>query len=47
MEYPDKVSVYHKLRTAGEDHFLLDVISTFLSPISTGGQGTGVYSDDG
>ncbi|KAF8542870.1 thioesterase-like superfamily-domain-containing protein [Trichophaea hybrida] len=26
MEYPDRVSVYHKLRTAGEDHFLLDVI---------------------
>ena len=27
MEYPDRVTVYHKLSSCKDDHFLLDTIS--------------------
>ena len=33
MEFPDKVTVYHKIFDVGKDHFRLDAIRARHSPL--------------
>ena len=44
MEYPDRVTVYHKLSSYKDDHFLLTAISTYA--LRTAGGGWGATTDD-